>query len=130
MPPAARANDPVVGVDMHIEMVPTPGGPVPTPTPAPFSGTIASGTVASVTIDGQPAAVVGSTAVNNPPHVFKVGPFQTPPMNRGNVMAGSATVFIGGKPAARVGDAVTTCTDLPWPSQPKIVAGSPTVVIA
>ncbi|MFN8075929.1 MAG: PAAR domain-containing protein [Kineosporiaceae bacterium] len=130
MPPAARANDPVVGIDLHIELVPSPGGPVPTPTPSPFSGTITSGTEASVTIDGQPAAVVGSAATNNPAHQFVAGPYQVPPLNRGTVAAGSATVLIGGKPAARVGDLVTTCTDLPWPSQPRIVSGSPTVMIA
>jgi uncharacterized Zn-binding protein involved in type VI secretion len=130
MPPAARSGDAVSGVDIHIEMVPSPGGPVPTPTPSPFSGTITGGTVSSVLIDGMPAAVMGSTATNNPPHQFVAGPYQVPPMNRGNVVAGSATVLIGGKPAARVGDKILSCTDLPWPAQPTIVAGSGTVMIA
>ena len=40
--PAARQNDPVVGTDTHILLVPSPGGPVPTPTPLPFNGKLLS----------------------------------------------------------------------------------------
>ncbi|MBD3256990.1 hypothetical protein GF377_01060, partial [candidate division GN15 bacterium] len=36
--PAAKQNDKVVGVDIHIIMIPSPGGPVPTPLPHPFNG--------------------------------------------------------------------------------------------
>lgn len=32
--PAAKQGDRVVGVDTHIVMIPSPGGPVPTPVPA------------------------------------------------------------------------------------------------
>ncbi|MDX2022035.1 MAG: DUF6531 domain-containing protein [Deltaproteobacteria bacterium] len=32
--------DPVIGLDIHIVLVPTPGGPVPTPLPFPFVGLI------------------------------------------------------------------------------------------
>ncbi len=35
--PAARQNDPVTGTDVHIVLTPSPGGPVPTPVPLPFS---------------------------------------------------------------------------------------------
>jgi len=111
--PAATANSIVTGVDIHIVLVPTPGGPVPTPLPHPFNGTIDGGLVESVKINGQPAAVVGSTATNAPAH-FPTPPgtaFQKPPANRGTVLSGSATVRIGGKPAARNGDPVTTCND-------------------
>ena len=55
---------------------------------------------------GMPAATVGSTAENAPPHI-PVPPgtsFQKPPSNRGTIQAGSATVMINGKPAARSGD--------------------------
>jgi len=40
MLPAAKHLDIVTGVDIHIVMVPTPGGPVPTPIPHPFIGMI------------------------------------------------------------------------------------------
>jgi uncharacterized Zn-binding protein involved in type VI secretion len=103
----------VTAVDTHIVMVPTPGGPVPTPLPHPFSGALDGGLIASVKIAGQAAAVVGSTASNNPPHL-PTPPgtsFQAPPANKGTVFIGSATVKIGGKAAARSGDTVTTCND-------------------
>jgi uncharacterized Zn-binding protein involved in type VI secretion len=111
--PAATQTSMVTAVDTHIVMVPSPGGPVPTPLPHPFNGTITGATVPTVTIGGQPAAVVGSIAQNNPPHL-PTPPgvsFQKPPANQGKVQVGSATVVIGGKQAARVGDPVTTCND-------------------
>jgi uncharacterized Zn-binding protein involved in type VI secretion len=111
--PAANANSSVIAVDTHIVMVPTPGGPVPTPLPHPFSGLLDGNLVNTVKIGGQPAAVVNSTASNNPPHI-PTPPgtsFQKPPANRGTVLQGSLTVKIGGKFAARLGDPVTTCND-------------------
>ena len=111
--PAATQGSLVTGVDTHIVLVPTPGGPVPTPLPHPFSGTLEGGLVPTVTIGGRPAAVVGSTATNAPPHL-PTPPgtaFQKPPANRGTVQSGSTTVRIGGKPAARLGDPVRTCND-------------------
>jgi uncharacterized Zn-binding protein involved in type VI secretion len=111
--PAANGASTVVAVDTHIVMVPSPGGPVPTPLPHAFSAAIDGGLVSTVKIGGQPAAVVGSTATNNPAHI-PTPPgtsFQAPPANRGTVAVGSATVRIGGQPAARNGDAVTTCND-------------------
>ncbi|XXT39298.1 hypothetical protein WMF13_40875 [Sorangium sp. So ce513] len=38
--PAAKQGDKVVGIDTHVVMLPSPGGPVPTPAPLPFSGTL------------------------------------------------------------------------------------------
>lgn len=111
--PAAVQGSAVVAVDTHIVMVPTPGGPVPTPLPHPFSGQIDGGTIGTVKIGGKPAAVAGSTATNSPAHM-PTPPgttFQKPPANSGTVARGSATVKIGGKPAARAGDPVTTCND-------------------
>ena len=126
--PAAKMGDPVVGTDVHIIMVPTPGGPVPTPTPLPFNGTITSGCSPDVMIGGQPAAVVGSIAMNNPPHIPAGGPFQVPPTNQGTIMQGSATVLIDGKPAARLGDPVNTCND-PSPAPTSVVQASSMVLI-
>jgi|GEM_PF-420484 len=95
--PAAKQTDQVTGVDVHIVMVPTPGGPVPTPLPHPFVGIIDSALSTTVKIMGLPAAMVGSTASNTPPHI-PTPPgtaFQKPPMNKGKIQLGSPTVFIG-----------------------------------
>jgi uncharacterized Zn-binding protein involved in type VI secretion len=112
---------------MHIVLVPSPGGPVPTPLPHPFNGVIDGSLSADVMIGGLPAATVGSTATNTPPHL-PTPPgtsFQIPPMNRGTILAGSATVFINGKPAARAGDPAQTCADpVPNPASQVISAGT------
>src|SRR6266496_4448071 len=117
--PAATQNSMVTAVDTHIVMVPAVA-PVPTPLPHVFSGTIDGGVVPTVKINGQPAAVVGSSATNQPPHVFTPPgiSFQVPPQNQGTVQIGSATVKIGGKAAARNGDGVVTCDDVA-PTAPK-----------
>jgi uncharacterized Zn-binding protein involved in type VI secretion len=111
--PAAKANDQIVATDTHIVIVPAGPAQVPTPLPHPFSGVISGGTVATVKISGQPAAVVGSAAQNTPPHL-PTPPgitFQAPPSNQGSIQMGSATVKIGGQPAARNGDTAMTCND-------------------
>ena len=128
MPPAAKQGDKVMGQDTHIIMVPSPGGPVPTPTPMPFAGTITGNCSPNVLIENLPAAVVGSTATNSPPHVPAGGPFQNPPTNQGQVVKGSATVLINNKAAARAGDTVNTCSDPSPAPNGKIVAVS-TVMI-
>jgi uncharacterized Zn-binding protein involved in type VI secretion len=112
--PAAKQGDQVLATDTHVVMVPSPSGPpVPTALPHPFSGMLNGGLSANVNVMGQPAATVGSTADNVPPHI-PTPPgtaFQTPPANRGTVQNGSPTVMINGKPAARNGDTVLTCND-------------------
>lgn len=109
--PAAKQGDRVVATDTHIVMIPTPGGPVPTPLPHPFAGALDGSLSTDVQIEGKAAAVQGSTATNSPPHVPQGGPFQSPPKNRGQVLTGSATVLINGKPAARNADPAMTCND-------------------
>ena len=109
--PAAKLGDKIVATDTHIIMVPTPAGPVPTPLPHPFAGTIVGNTSANVLIEGKPAATLGSTAMNTPPHIPQGGPFQKPPSNQGQIIVGSATVLINNKPAARNGDTALTCND-------------------
>ena len=102
-----------MAVDTHIVMVPSPGGPVPTPLPHPFMGVINGGLSSDVKIMGRPAATKDSTATNSPSHV-PTPPgtaFQKPPMNKATIVLGSATVKINGKPAARIGDTAMTCND-------------------
>ena len=129
--PAARKGDPVVGVDVHIVMVPSGSGSVPTPLPHSFSGKITGSTVASVLIGGAEAATVDSVATNSPPHV-PTAPgtaFQSPPANKGSVSIGSSSVTIGGKAAARVGDQVRTCNDPADQDTSTITSGEATVTI-
>ncbi len=123
--PAAKLGDQVLAVDVHV-IVP-PSLP-PVPVPHPFAGTVDGGTSGDVLIEGQPAATVGSTATNSPPHVPQGGSFQTPPSNTGSILAGSATVLINGSPAARMGDAATTCNDPADLPVGQVVAGG-TVLI-
>jgi uncharacterized Zn-binding protein involved in type VI secretion len=129
--PAAKQGDKVVGVDIHIVMVPAaPAPPVPVPLPHPFNGMLTGGLSSDVKIMGKPAATVDSTADNSPPHT-PTPPgtsFQKPPANKGTVMMGSATVKINGKQAARAGDTAKTCNDPSDMPVGKIVTGG-TVLI-
>ncbi len=109
--PAAKQGDQVVGTDIHIVMIPSPSGTVPTPLPHPFVGQLDGSLSSDVKIQGKPAAVQGSTATNSPSHVPQGGSFQKPPGNKATVQLGSATVLINGKPAARAGDTALTCGD-------------------
>jgi uncharacterized Zn-binding protein involved in type VI secretion len=109
--PAAKQGDQITAMDTHIVMIPSPGGPVPTPLPHPFLGIINGNLSSNVNIMSRPAAIVGSTADNTPPHIPQGGPFQRPPSERGQIITGSTTVFINGKPAARNGDTALTCND-------------------
>lgn len=128
--PAARQNDPVTGMDVHILMVPSPGGPVPTPTPLPFTGQLLTGLSTDVLINGLPAAVQGSVAQNIPPHICPPpATFSKPPTNQGRVVIGSPTVLVNGKPLARLGDSVATCNDPADLPAGTISAGSPDVLV-
>lgn len=109
--PAAKQGDTITATDIHIVMIPSPGGPVPTPLPHPFVGIINGGLSSNVKIGGRFAATVTSTADNTPPHIPQGGPFQKPPTNRAIIIKGSATVLINKKPAARAGDIAMTCND-------------------
>lgn len=109
--PGAKQGDMVMSTDIHIVMIPTPGGPVPTPLPHPFSGQLDGSLSTDVNFDGKAAATQGSTATNSPAHIPQGGPFQSPPKNRAEVMLGSTTVFVNGKPAARNADPALTCND-------------------
>ncbi len=97
---------------------------MPTPLPHPFSGPLNGGLINTVKINGQAAAVVGSTASAQPAHI-PTPPgtaFQKPPANQGTVFMGSMTVKIGGKAAARMGDPVKTCNDPADAPVSKIIA--------
>jgi uncharacterized Zn-binding protein involved in type VI secretion len=129
--PAARRTDPVVGTDIHIVLVPSVTGAIPTPTPHPFNGTLQSGCSSDVLINGLPAAVQGSIARNTAPHLPIGGPsFARPPSNQGRVLLGSPTVLVNGTPLARLGDQVVTCNDPVDAPTSTITGGSPDVIVA
>lgn len=109
--PIAKQGDHVVGIDTHVVMVSSPGGPVPTPMPNPFDGLLSDNLSSSVFVDNQPVATVDSVANNTPPHIPMGGPFQKPPTNKGTISQGSTTVFADGKGVARLNDPAKCCND-------------------
>jgi len=120
--PAAKQGDQITATDIHLIQPPGPTSPVPTP--HPFTGILDGGLSSNVKIEGRPAAMVNSTATNTPPHIPIGGAFVNPPKNRGQVMQGSVTVSINGKPAARSGDAALTCNDPVDLPVGRVMAGS------
>jgi uncharacterized Zn-binding protein involved in type VI secretion len=107
--PAAKQGDQVTATDMHLIQPPGPVSPVLVP--HPFIGIIDGKLSSDVKIQKMPAATVGSTSTNTPPHIPIGGTFVKPPTNKGTIISGSATVFINKKPAARSGDTSLTCND-------------------
>lgn len=107
--PAAKQGDRIVAIDTHLIQPPGPTSPVPVP--HPFNGLLDNALSPNVNVQGRPAAVLGSTATNTPPHIPQGGTFVNPPRNQGRVIQGSATVLINKKPAARAGDTALTCND-------------------
>jgi uncharacterized Zn-binding protein involved in type VI secretion len=106
--PAAKKGDTISATDVHFIQ---PPGAAPTAVQHPFKGTINGKLSSNVNIMGKPAATLTSTATNTPAHQPIGGTFVKPPANRGSIIAGSPTVFINGKPAARSGDTAITCND-------------------
>ena len=121
MPPAIKHFDPVVGIDTHIVMFPTPAGPLPTPIPHPFVGLMFDpndylpGKGATVLINGLPRSTVGSAA-KGAPHIPMGGPFIKPPGNDGELFMGSSTVLVEGEPMGFAGLPVLTCQDIGNPA--------------
>jgi uncharacterized Zn-binding protein involved in type VI secretion len=121
VPPAIKHFDPVVGIDTHIVLIPTPAGPVPTPVPTPFVGLMFDpsdyipGSGATVLINGLPRSTAGS-AVKAVPHIPMGGPFLKPPANQGELFMGSSTVIVEGEPMGFAGLPVLTCQDIGLPA--------------
>ena len=109
--PAAKQGDQITAVDTHIVIDPATGSPLSLP--HPFAGIIGDGLSSDVNIMGKPAAVEGSKAKNNPPHIPTApgASFQKAPSNEATIQMGSQTVMINGKPAARNADPAMTCND-------------------
>ena len=91
-----------------IHIIPNPATGVPQPSPPlPFSAPITIGVCPTVMIEGKPAAVVGCTGYNTPPHVglFPADPYMVPVMQIGTILSGSrgsdarVTTSVGGATA-------------------------------
>jgi uncharacterized Zn-binding protein involved in type VI secretion len=109
--PAIVLGDQITG-QCPIHIIPNPATGIPQPSPPlPFSAPITVGVCATVMIQGKPAAVVGSTGYNTPPHVglFPADPFMVPTMQIGTILSGSVTVLFGGQPAATATSSCTCC---------------------
>lgn len=99
--PAIVQGDMITGQCPN-HLIPGPLG-VPTPAPPmPFSAPITINTVPTVLIQGRPAATIGSQGLNASVHagLHPSDPFLVPVTQMGQVLGGSPTVLIGGKPAA------------------------------
>lgn len=131
--PGAKKMDQIVSVtpgDVHIIMVPSPGGPVPTPIPHPCASMIKDKVATKVKVMGQPGAVKGSKSKHTPPHIpMGPGPFQKPPKNEGEIITGSANVFYEGKEAAMLGDTGKMCSDPSDTPVGKVIGTAATVLV-
>ena len=108
--PAIVMGDKVTGM-CAIHQMPGPvGNPQPAP-PMPFSAPLTLGLCNTVLIGGKPAAVVGASGYNMPPHIglHPADPFMVPPMQVGRVVSGSPTVMFGGQPAVNATASATCC---------------------
>ena len=96
-----------------IHLIPNPatGAPQPSPAPLPFSAPLTMGLATSVTIEGKPAAVVGATGYNTPPHIglHPSDPFMVPTMQQAVVVSGALNVFVEGKSVATDQSQATCC---------------------
>jgi uncharacterized Zn-binding protein involved in type VI secretion len=127
--PAAKMMDQIQGI-CATHQIPNPaalGAPTPGP-PFPFSAPITTGCCPTVLINGQPAAVMGSSGMCTPPHVglHLTDPFFAPPTQVGTIIQGSPTVLFGGAPAARTGSQATLCA----PNMGSVLGTAATVLIA
>ena len=119
--PAIVLGDRISGI-CPIHQIPNPATGVPQPAPPmPFSAPLINGLESTVLISGKPAAVLGSSGLNAPPHVglHPADPFTMPNLQEGRVVSGSATVMVGGKPAAN-GTSSATCCATPGTLVPSV----------
>ena len=124
MMPAAKALDPLLGIDIHIMQPPGPVPPVPLPNPyigmvfdpmdfVPFLG-------ATTRIAGLPRAQAGSAGQALPPHLPIGGVFVKPPSNESEIFMGSAIVSLDGEAASYMALPVLSCVCVGMPPIPRL----------
>ena len=124
--PAAKQDDLIIPTSPHMHTVTVPG-PSTAKLPHLCVWKISENLSASVNIERQPAATVGSggktDALTHPPTPPGIA-FATPPtnMNEAEITKGSTTVNINGKRAARSGDACSTCNEAGPDSSGMVIA--------
>ncbi|MEY4579907.1 MAG: hypothetical protein RL701_4610 [Pseudomonadota bacterium] len=127
---AAKHMDPIVGVDIHIILIPTPAGPVPTPLPNPFVGMVFDPfdyipfIGATTYINGLPRAQAGTGGIALVPHMPIGGPFGPPPGNEAEVFMGSSTVAVDGDAQSHLGLLSLSCQSIGSPA-PMRLKGQP-----
>jgi RHS repeat-associated protein len=151
--------DLVVGVDIHVHLVPTPGGPVPTPIPQPYLGLVGDpvGLIVAtirdtaqslltsghldlpsgpVLVNGLPATTTDESARNTPllPHLPMPPGIShvTPPSGQASFPLGAIKVMFGGNNAVRMGELALSCADpVPLPTSHVIAIpkGPPVMVM-
>ncbi len=145
---AAKFGDPVLGIDLHLVMVPTPAGPVPTPLPHPFVGVVfdplgaALGAAIGAVFGGGGPVLVNQMPVGNTGIEAKGLPhLPTPPGvafapndlpdNKGTLVTGSKTVHFAGSSAGRLTSLVASCNfplNLPTSVCMAVPMGAPVLV--
>ncbi|MFO0588737.1 MAG: DUF6531 domain-containing protein [Polyangiaceae bacterium] len=148
MPQAAKTFDLVIGIDVHLVMVPSPTGLTPVPLPHPFIGIVwdpvgaAVAACLSLVFGGGPVYVNGLDAANPGTEVKALVPhFPMPPGvsfspsdrpdNKGAFISGSETVTFAGTSASRTGSMVSSCgfpVNLPTSRCIAVPMGAPTLV--
>ncbi len=119
--PAVVLGDQITG-QCPLHLIPNPATGIPQPSPPlPFSAPLTTGLCATVLIHGKPAAVMGSSGTNLPPHVglHPADPFLVPTAQAGRIVSGSPTVLLGGLPAATA-QSVATCCATPGQVMPTV----------
>ena len=126
---AARQKDQLDGFGIHTLKPFIPQLP-PFPMFYTFKGEIKEMVSFNVRIQGKPAAMVFTVAVNKPKHKPLPGTkFLVPPTNRGFIAFGSKKVKINKRAAAREGDKGFTDSEIPLPIATVKIKGSRTVRI-
>jgi len=155
---ASSWTDLIVGVDIHTHLVPTPGGPVPTPIPQPFVGLVGDpvgmivGAMTSaaislvqgaplelprgpVLVNGLPATTTAGLGKNV--HLLPHAP--TPPgtahvkkpSGEAKLPLGLLKITFGGASAVPLGTMALSCGDPPLPSSKVVVIpkGAPVLLL-
>ena len=107
--PAIVAGDKINGTCPN-HLHPSASGTQPAG-PQKFSAPLSQNLAKNVLIGNKAAAVAGAWGVNTPPHIPAVvdPAFATPSTQKGTIVTGSATVFIGDMPAATATSQATCC---------------------
>lgn len=114
MMPVIKHFDPVMGIDIHVVVLPPS---VPTPMPHPHIAMIIDPMDyvpvmgAKVFIGGLPRGAAG-TAGKSIPHIPMGGPFVKPPTNEDEIFMGSTTVRAEGEPLSYTAMPVLSCQEI------------------